>query len=134
MNKERGIALITTLLLGLIAALLIGTVLYILMSGTVVSGAGKRYSIALEAAKGASEYIIKRLLAGNLTCGGGGTCSPTNNVIDLGPYSSIQGFNIRAIYLGEISKFGVYVYSIRISASSPSAQETAVVDFVYKVE
>ncbi len=134
MKEEKGIALITTLLLGLIAALLIGALLYFLVNSTRISGIGKSYSIALEAAKGASEYIIERLLSGNLTCGGGAACSPTNNIIDLGPYSSIQGFNITATYLGEISKFGVYVYSIRVTAISPSTQEVAVVDFVYRVE
>ncbi len=134
MRGERGIALVTTLLLGIIAAVLIGALLYLIISGTQVSGIGKKYSVALEAAKGASEYIIERILADNLTCGGGGACSPTNNVIDLGPYSSIQGFNIEAIYLGEVSRFGVYVYSIRVRAYSTTTDEVAIVDFVYRVE
>lgn len=134
MRGERGIALVTTLLLGIIAAVLIGALLYLIISGTQVSGIGKKYSVALEAAKGASEYIIERILADNLTCGGGGACSSTNNMIDLGPYSSIQGFNIEAIYLGEVSRFGVYVYSIRVRAYSTTTDEVAIVDFVYRVE
>ncbi|MDQ7038294.1 MAG: hypothetical protein Q9N26_03725 [Aquificota bacterium] len=134
MKGERGIALITTLLLGLIAVSLIGVLLYILTAGTRISGVEKRYSIALEAAKGASEYVIQLILSGNLTCGGGGACGPDNNVIDLGPYSNLQGFNITARYLGEISRFGVYVYSIRVTAESPATGERAVIDFVYRVQ
>ena len=129
--KERGIALVTTLVLGLIAVVLIGILLYVLTTGTRISGVEKRYSVALEAAKGASEYIIERLLSGNLTCNGGLSCNP-GDPIDMGPFSSLQGFNITATYLGEVSRFGVYVYSIRVTATS--TDETAVVDFVYRVQ
>jgi Flp pilus assembly pilin Flp len=134
MKGERGIALITTLLLGLVAVVLIGVLLYVLTTGTRISGIEKRYSVALEAAKGASEYIIELLLSGNLTCGGGGACGPGNDEIDLGPYSNLQGFNITAQYLGEVSRFGVYVYSIRVTATSPATGESAVIDFVYRVQ
>jgi len=133
MRGERGIALITTLLLGLVAVVLIGVLLYVLTTGTRISGVEKRYSIALEAAKGASEYIIQLILSGNLTCGGGGACGP-GDTIDLGPYGNLQGFNITALYLGEISRFGVYVYSIRVMAESPTTGESAIVDFVYRVQ
>ncbi len=134
MKSERGIALITTLLLGLIALVLVGTLLYVLTTGTKISGIEKRYSVALEAAKGAAEYVITSLLSGNLTCGGGGSCSSTNNLIDLGPYSTLQGFNISALYLGEANRFGVYVYSIRVTAISPSMGEQATIDFVYRIK
>ena len=132
--RERGVALVTTLVLGLVAVLLIGVLMYFLTAGTRISGAEKRYSVALEAARGASEYIIQLLLSGSITCGGGGVCGPDNNSIDLGPFQNIQGFDITATYLGEVSRFGVYVYSIRVSATSPSTGETAVVDFVYRVQ
>ena len=131
--RERGIALITTLLLGLIAVILIGVLLYFLTTGTRISGVEKRYSVALEAAKGASEYIMQLLLTGNITCNGGGVCSPGAS-IDLGPFQNIQGINISAVYLGEVSRFGVYVYSVRVTATSPTTRETAVVDFVYRVQ
>ncbi len=133
MRKEKGIALITTLLLGLVAVVFIAVLLYILTTGTRISGIEKRYSVALEAAKGASEYVIELILSGNLTCNGGRACGP-NDPIDLGPYSNLQGFNITALYLGELSRFGVYVYSIRVTASSPTTGETATVDFVYRVQ
>ncbi len=131
--RERGIALITTLLLGLIAVILIGVLLYFLTTGTRISGVEKRYSVALEAAKGASEYIMQLLLTGNITCNGGGACFPGAS-IDLGPFQNIQGFNISAVYLGDVSRFGVYVYSVRVTATSPTTGETAVVDFVYRVQ
>ncbi len=132
MRTDRGIALVTTLILGLIALVLVGALLYLLTTGTKISGIQKRYSTALEAARGAAEYIISNILSGTLTCGGGGPCSTTNSSIDLGPYSSLEGFNITATYLGEVSRFGVYVYSIRVTASS--ARERATIDFVYRVD
>lgn len=132
MRTDRGIALVTTLILGMIALILVGTVLYLLTTGTRISGIEKRYSVALEAAKGVAEYIIAKLISGNLTCGGGGSCSVTNSSIDLGSYSSLGGLNITATYLGEVSRFGVYVYSIRVTASS--GNERATIDFVYRVE
>jgi len=49
---ERGIALITTLVLGLIALVIIAALMFILVSGTQISGISKRYTGALEAAKG----------------------------------------------------------------------------------
>ncbi|HIC97432.1 MAG TPA: hypothetical protein EYP11_03420 [Aquificaceae bacterium] len=132
MGKERGIALVTTLLLGAIALALVGTLLYMITTGTRISGTEKRYSTALEAAKGAAEYIMVKLLSGSLTCNGGKACSEINNSIDLGPYSSLEGFDIDAEYLGEVSRFGTYIYSVRVTASS--GREKAQIDFVYRVE
>ncbi len=133
-QKERGIALITTLLLGLIALVIIAALMFMLITGTQVSGIGKRYSGALEAAKGASEYIIQKILDGTITCNGGATCS-AGLPIDLESYvASIPGYSISATYLGDISSFGTYVYAIRVEARGSSSQERAVVEFVYRVE
>jgi hypothetical protein len=131
---ERGIALITTLFLGLIALVVIAALMFMLITGTQVSGIGKRYSGALEAAKGASEYIIQRIIDGTITCNGGGVCT-SGDSIDLEAYvTNVPGYNISAIYLGDINKFGTYVYAIRVTAEGTGAGEKAVVEFVYRVE
>ena len=133
-RSERGIALITTLLLGLIALVIIAALMFMLTTGTQISGIGKRYSGALEAAKGASEYIVQKILDGTISCNGGGVCS-AGATIDLESYvSNIPGYTVSATYLGDINKFGTYVYAIRVEASGASSAEKAVVEFVYRVQ
>jgi len=131
---ERGIALITTLVLGLIALVIIAALMFILVSGTQISGISKRYTGALEAAKGSTEYIIQRILEGTLTCNGGGVCS-AGDPVDLEAFvSSIPGYRVTATFLGEIVSFGTYVYAIRVEARGTAAPERAVVEFVYRIE
>jgi len=134
LGNERGIALITTLILGLVALVVIATLMYMTLTGTQVSGIGKRYSGALEAAKGASDYIIQRILDGSITCNGGSPCS-TGDTIDLETYiANISGYTIRAEYLGDVVKLGTYVYAVRVEATGPTSGERAVVEFVYRVQ
>ena len=131
---ERGIALITTLLLGLVALVVIAALMFMLITGTQISGISKRYSGALEAAKGASEYIIQKILDGTISCNGGNACS-SGDPIDLETYiSSIPGYTVSATYLGDINKFGTYVYAIRVEAQGATSEERAIVEFVYRVE
>ncbi len=133
-NRERGIALITTLILGLIALIVIAALMFLLISGTEISGISKRYTGALEAAKGSTEYIIQKILEGSLTCNGGRICS-SGDSIDLEDFvSNIPGYRITATFLGEISSFGTYIYAIRVEASGTTARERAVVEFVYRIE
>ncbi len=135
MNRgERGIALITTLLLGLIALVIIAALMFMLVTGTQISGISKRYSGALEAAKGASEYIIQKILDGTISCNGGGVCS-AGDPIDLEAYvSNIPGYTVSATYLGDVNRFGTYVYAIHVEAQGATSGEKAVVEFVYRVE
>ncbi len=133
-HGERGIALVTTLVLGLIALVIIAALMFVMITGTEISGVSKRYTGALEAAKGSAEYIMQRILEGTLTCNGGGVCAP-GDPIDLEAFvSSVPGYNVTAVYLGEIASFGTYVYAIRVEARGASAPERAVVEFVYRVE
>ncbi|RMA97015.1 hypothetical protein [Hydrogenothermus marinus] len=129
MKSEKGVALITTLVLGLIALVIVGGLIYMLTSGTQISGKEKKYSLALEAAKGASEYIIEKILSGNLTCGGN-PCSDGNN-IDLGSYSNLGGFNVSAKLLKKINTTTATVFAIEINANS--GEERASIDFVYSL-
>jgi len=61
-SSERGIALITTLLLNLVCLLLVAGVTQIVVTGTKMSGTVKRYTSALEAAKGGIEDFVSSLL------------------------------------------------------------------------
>ncbi|MDR3580930.1 MAG: hypothetical protein P4L44_13295 [Oryzomonas sp.] len=72
LDNKRGIALVTTLMMTLIALTMIMTVLYTMTVSTKQSGLAKSYKTALGASYGASEIIIKDvvpqlLLNSNLT-------------------------------------------------------------------
>ena len=56
-SKERGIALITALVVVLVVFMLIMSTMYVVTSSTTISGAGKRYATAAEAADGAVEVM-----------------------------------------------------------------------------
>ena len=61
-RNQRGIALITALLLTFLAMVIIIALLYIVNQGTKVSAANKRYKSALEASYGGAEVFTKMLI------------------------------------------------------------------------
>lgn len=61
-GNERGIALITAILLSFVALVVILALMYIVSQGTQVSAANKRYRSALEATYGGAEVFTKDLL------------------------------------------------------------------------
>ncbi len=69
LRNEQGIALVTALLLTLIALAIVGAVLYLVTQGIQVSAASKRYRTALEASHGGldifSKDIITQIYAGS---------------------------------------------------------------------
>lgn len=140
-NNEKGIALLTTLILGLVALAFIGALLYFLTSGTRFSGTEKRYYTALEAAKGGADLIISKLLTvGDVTCNGNNTCTPcptnpSNSCkIDL-TTSSFGDYNIEAYLLGKENTGTSTIFDIRVIAkSSQRPNEKAEIEFVYKLE
>ncbi len=141
-NNEKGIALVTTLVLGLVALVFIGALLYLLTSGTKISGTEKRYYTALEAAKGGAELIISNLLQnGEPTCNGGSTCSScpptgyTNDCrIDLSP-STLGDYTLRAYLLRRENSGIDRIFTIRVIAEkNNSSNEKAEIEFVYKVQ
>lgn len=73
-EKESGLALIVTLLLGLIAAAFIGGLLYIVSAGTEASGIDTRHKSALQAVHSGATYIQRSLLPGDQLM-----CSPQNS-------------------------------------------------------
>lgn len=61
-RDERGIALVTALMMTLISMAIIMGILYMINQSVVSSGAQKRYKSALEAAYGGSEVVIKEVI------------------------------------------------------------------------
>lgn len=62
LGSQRGIALVTALLLTLISLAIALAVLYILLTQTKLSGAHKRYKTSLEASHGGVQLITKELI------------------------------------------------------------------------
>ncbi len=59
--NNKGIALITALVLSLVAMALIAALMQLVLSGTKMSGSMKVYTTALEAAKGGVEYFVRSM-------------------------------------------------------------------------
>ncbi len=139
-NNEKGMALITTLVLGLIALVFIGALLYILTTGTRISGTEKRYSTALEAAKGGAQFVINEILMGDLKCNGGNPCKTCSSSlsndckIDL-PVSKLGNYEVNAYLLSKESSGVTAIYSVRVKSFNPDVpNEKAEIEFVYKVQ
>src|SRR6266571_9273183 len=61
-GNEKGIALVTALMLTLLSLTIISVVLYFVTEGTKLSAGNKRYQNALEASYGGADFILKDLL------------------------------------------------------------------------
>jgi len=62
LNNEKGVALVTALVLTLISLGMVMALLYMVLQQTKLSGAHKRYKNSLEAAHGAAQIITKELI------------------------------------------------------------------------
>jgi len=60
--NQKGIALITALLLTLISLTIVMYLLFMITSGVKLSGANKRYKTALEASYGSTDLVIKEII------------------------------------------------------------------------
>jgi len=143
MKNEKGIALLTTLVLGLVAVVFIGALLYILSTGTRMSGIVARYTTSLEAAKGGADLVITKIINDDLKCNGGNVCTPcpdlpnANCKIDL-QVSNLGSYNLTAYLIGEDTTTyagTVYkIYAVRVIATKQDSEEKAEIEFVYKIE
>ncbi len=61
-NNERGIALVSALLLGLIGMLMVLSLLLMVDTGTWISGSKKRFQMALDAAHGGMNFFAKEII------------------------------------------------------------------------
>lgn len=62
LNNEKGIALVSALMLGLIGMLMVATLLLMVNAGTWMSGSKKRYQTALSAAHGGMNFFTKEII------------------------------------------------------------------------
>lgn len=62
LGNEKGVALITALVLGLIGMLMIATLLNLVGTGIWTSGSKKRYQTALEASRGGLDFFAKEII------------------------------------------------------------------------
>jgi len=144
-NNEKGLALLTTLILGFIALGFIAALLYMLTSETRTSGTTARYTTALEAAKGGADMIIIKILNDDITCGGNTCPDPatmcqtdlSNCKIDL-QIPNLGSYQLDAYLIGRQSityaGSNYIVYAVRIIAKNPEKKEKAEIEFVYRVE
>lgn len=65
--NQKGIALITSLLLSLISLAMVLAVIYFVTQGARITGIEKKYQTALEAAHGASEFVTKTVIPNAIT-------------------------------------------------------------------
>lgn len=78
--NQKGIALITALMLTLISLTIVMYLMYMITAGVKMSGANKRYKTALEASYGSTDIVLKDVLPilfKNMTSSG---WSPKNNL------------------------------------------------------
>ncbi|MEC9492931.1 hypothetical protein [Flexistipes sp.] len=132
-TNEKGMALIITLVLSFVALGFIAAILYLLNTSTSGSGATKRYSMALETAKGVSDYVVEKILSDDLTCSGSSCDSGESIDIDIAP----PNHNISAIMLSDPKKVTVdevdyTIYSVRVEAENDKTNDKAIIEFVYR--
>ncbi len=89
LRNEKGIALVTALMLTLISLTIVMYLMYMVTTGTQQSGANKRYRTALEASYGASELVMREIIPTIFTTTlAAGLSNPTNALSGL--YGSLN--------------------------------------------
>ncbi len=139
MNNKKGFSLIITLILSFVALGFIAALLYLITTTTSLSGKGKKYTTALEAAKGLTDNIIDAIITDSLKCGGT-TCSD-NGSIDPSIINA-PGFNVvgTVLKVSEYSKIingtktDFKIYLINLKVSSTNSNDKSEVEFAYEVE
>jgi len=154
-NNNKGVALITTLALGLVALVFISAFLYIILNSTKTSGQMKTYTSALEVAKGTASYLMNIVLEPNWDsllkcdssspncedCVKNNNCGPCSlnykecklDVSDL--QNEVSGYSIDA-YILDIKEYGTNkkIFTFKVISQKNNSSEKAEIDFIYKVE
>ncbi|WP_457624068.1 hypothetical protein [Persephonella sp.] len=154
MEKEKGAVLLTTLMLGVIALIVIGALLAFVLYGERTSSPERRYTIGLEAAKGVADFVMKGLMDNTLICTDEtNSCQckcnellenlncPTcvgsttlQNVIKIPvQYQSINNYNIEARILSKTDSTNSEIFGVQVTAINPDTDEKAIIEFVFKV-
>ena len=105
LRNERGIALVTALLLTMLALAIVAAVLYIVTQGIQVSAASKKYKTALEATHGGLEVFTKDIITQIYT----GTS--TTQLVSSFPVATIG-----------LSFFGSYTSCVKHKLNTPTSQ------------
>jgi hypothetical protein len=134
MEKRKGVALITVLVLSFIALAFVSVLLFMITRGTQVAGGEKRYISSLEVAKGVSNYLME-LMDEDTFCDYV-DCSKENVPVNLGSYAKFGDYEVKAVLLKkvDIPSTRTAIYAVELSVKNKKRpSEKAVVDFVYKV-
>ncbi len=160
MGNEKGMALITTMLLGFLAMAVVAALMTFMIYGKKTSVVEERYTSALEAAKGGANFIMNKLDtdqfltddAKRTQCiGQNGSCPcwrtkwdetegklkcPDGKVVnkmDLKDYSQIGDYKLEAIILHKDTTSGGFdIYAIRLISTNIGKPEKAEIDFIYR--
>jgi hypothetical protein len=107
-----------------------------------MSGQDKKYLTELEAAKGASEFIMASLRNDTLTCNSNAACS-AGDAIDIdGSICTAVGKtgcnDISATYLSSIDETSAgtitaTIVAVQVESLHTNSSEKAIIEFVYKV-
>lgn len=138
-KNYKGFSLVVTLILSFVALGFIAALLYLITSGTILSGKGKKYTSALEAAKGLTDVIIIKINTDNLICNpspcnSGSDITNVSNVLDGTGYNGTAKIITKSTYnYGNPSKsYDLFIINIKVSANI--GKDKSEVEFAYEVE
>ncbi len=100
-NNEKGIALVSALMLGFFGMLMIASLLFMVDTGTWLSGSKKRYQMALDASHGGMNFFTKEIIQRGL--GGTGLNAMGNYGGLLTPGTTNVNFNTKLTTTGDIT-------------------------------
>ncbi len=146
MGNNRGMALLTTLVVSVLAVAIVAAFFYVLTRGTTISKQERLYTSALEAAKGVSFLILNGLKEGTLQCRKGTsfvscTDSTLSYPADINLYiggkdfSTLGNYNISAQILSYKSTATSEIFSVKVISVPTTAHKTrAEITFVVEIQ
>ncbi|RUM45557.1 MAG: hypothetical protein DSY35_00585 [Desulfurobacterium sp.] len=134
---RRGMVLITVVIVSMIALTFTGALLYLLSSQTSITGAEKRYTNALEVAKGVSSYIMQLATEGELCTIA--DCTKSNQKLTESPtfrFKELGNYEVEAYLLKKYppnpSPEGIYSVKVVVKNKN-NEKEKSEIYFVYEV-
>ncbi|WP_456456110.1 hypothetical protein [Thermovibrio sp.] len=135
---RKGITLIITLILSLVALIAIASLFYLISSSTQISGSYKKYTNSEEVAKGISNYLFRLMDTGDFCKYT--DCNSSNSAVNLGNFSQIDDFYVNATLLYRVLEnpaspsTSPQIYAVEVKVvSKENPNDKTVVDFVYRI-
>ncbi len=135
---RKGITLIITLILSLVALIVIASLFYLISSNTYISGSYKNYTNSEEVAKGISNYLFRLMDTGDFCKYT--SCNLPNSPINLGNFSQIDNFSINATLLSRVLEnpaspsLSPQIYAVEVKVvNKKNPSDKTIVDFVYRI-